>query len=207
MHLWGRGGGGQTGRHGLPPGHWVWSRARPHLLPGRVQPSITCVKACAQQRLGSRRLHARVLTLSRRPSNSPTQPLQHLATPLFPAVTLKNAELAANFGAEAWKFPPPPGYQGFLPGGSIGEGLVSWEVASAPAQAGSNAARRPLALILEPTRELAEQTHDNLGLFSKFLPVPGVRTALCLGGTNPKAAERALAEGADIVTGTPGESC
>ncbi|KFM27783.1 ATP-dependent RNA helicase DDX1 [Auxenochlorella protothecoides] len=129
---------------------------------------------------------------------------KHLATPLFPAVTLKNAELAANFGAEAWKFPPPPGYQGFLPGGSIGEGLVSWEVASAPAQAGSNAARRPLALILEPTRELAEQTHDNLGLFSKFLPVPGVRTALCLGGTNPKAAERALAEGADIVTGTPG---
>lgn len=53
-------------------------------------------------------------------------------------------------------------------------------------------------------RDLAEQTHENINLFRKHLAEPPVRTALLIGGTNPAAAQRALAEGVDIVTGTPG---
>ena len=52
--------------------------------------------------------------------------------------------------------------------------------------------------------DLAEQTHENVELFSRFLPPPGLRGTVLVGGTNPKAAERLLAEGVDIVSGTPG---
>lgn len=55
-----------------------------------------------------------------------------------------------------------------------------------------------------PRRDLAEQTHENVQLFSKFLPAPGIAAVLLVGGVSPKPAERALSEGADVVTGTPG---
>lgn len=83
--------------------------------------------------------------------NCPSSSRQSVSDALYPAATLKNAELKANFGAEPWKFPPPTGYRGLV--GTAAEGLQA-----APSKVAVNIApagvygRAPLALILEPTR-------------------------------------------------------
>lgn len=66
--------------------------------------------------------------------------------------------------------------------------------------------RKPTAIILEPSKDLAEQTHDFMNRFKQYLTQPQLRCELLIGGTNPKQASRALQEGVDIVTGTPGMS-
>lgn len=66
--------------------------------------------------------------------------------------------------------------------------------------------RKPTAIILEPSKDLAEQTHDFMNRFKQYLTQPQLRCELLIGGTNPKQASRALqeGEGVDIITGTPG---
>ena len=64
--------------------------------------------------------------------------------------------------------------------------------------------RKPTAIILEPVKDLAEQTHDFMNSFKQYLTQPQLRCELLIGGTNPKQASRALQEGVDIITGTPG---
>ena len=71
-------------------------------------------------------------------------------------------------------------------------------------QSGNQGQRKPTAIVLEPTKDLAEQTHTAFGSFSKHLVNPRLTTVLIMGGINPKEANRALMEGVDIVTGTPG---
>lgn len=77
---------------------------------------------------------------------------------------------------------------------SAGEGLVAAE----------SGRRKPTAIILEPSKDLAEQTHDFMVRFMHYLTQPQLRCELLIGGTNPKQASRALEEGVDIITGTPG---
>ncbi len=72
--------------------------------------------------------------------------------------------------------------------------------------AASGGARTPIALILEPSRDLAQQTHDNITAMRRFLANPTLRNALLVGGTQPKEATRELKQGVDIVTGTPGDA-
>lgn len=66
--------------------------------------------------------------------------------------------------------------------------------------------RKPTAIILEPSKDLAEQTHDFMVRFKHYLTQPQLRCELLIGGTNPKQASRALEEGVDIITGTPGDT-
>jgi ATP-dependent RNA helicase DeaD len=62
-------------------------------------------------------------------------------------------------------------------------------------------ARNPLALVVAPTRELALQVKNELAwLFASA----GGRVVSCVGGMDPLAERRALAQGAHIVVGTPG---
>ena len=62
-------------------------------------------------------------------------------------------------------------------------------------------AAEPLALIVAPTRELALQVHGELSwLYAKA----GGRVVSCVGGMDPRAESRMLAQGAHIVVGTPG---
>ena len=59
----------------------------------------------------------------------------------------------------------------------------------------------PLALIVAPTRELAMQVTTEFGwLFARA----GAKTVTCVGGMDPRAEKRKLAEGAHFVVGTPG---
>lgn len=61
--------------------------------------------------------------------------------------------------------------------------------------------RLPRALVLAPTRELAQQVHREL---SWLLSPLGVRVLSVTGGTSVRNDFRALKEGADVVVGTPG---
>ncbi len=59
----------------------------------------------------------------------------------------------------------------------------------------------PLALVIAPTRELALQVHRELAwLYGEA----GGQVVSCVGGTDARREQRALASGAHIVVGTPG---
>ena len=62
----------------------------------------------------------------------------------------------------------------------------------------------PLALIVAPTRELALQVQRELTWLYEFA---GARVVSCVGGMDPRAEARELAQGAHIVVGTPGRLC
>ena len=59
----------------------------------------------------------------------------------------------------------------------------------------------PLALVIAPTRELAMQVERELRWLYAHT---GARIVVCVGGMDPKAERRRLADGAHIVVGTPG---
>lgn len=62
--------------------------------------------------------------------------------------------------------------------------------------------RPPMCMILEPTRDLAEQTYKCMTKFNKYLENPTVRITLFVGGIDEKEQFRALEEGVDICVGT-----
>ncbi len=61
--------------------------------------------------------------------------------------------------------------------------------------------RRPRALILAPTRELALQIHTELERFGKYTKI---RQAFIFGGVSANPQIRALRQGLDVVVATPG---
>jgi len=60
---------------------------------------------------------------------------------------------------------------------------------------------QPRALIIAPTRELAIQIYNDAKLIGSH---SGLKLALAYGGTGYDAQQKAIAEGADILIGTPG---
>ena len=63
-------------------------------------------------------------------------------------------------------------------------------------------ARHPVrALILTPTRELADQIHTNVEQYGKHVPL---RTAVVFGGVDIRPQKEALREGCEILIATPG---
>lgn len=60
---------------------------------------------------------------------------------------------------------------------------------------------KPTTLILVPTRELVIQVTEQIELFTKYMTV---RVQGVYGGVNIKTQKKAIAEGCDIVVGTPG---
>jgi ATP-dependent RNA helicase RhlE len=59
----------------------------------------------------------------------------------------------------------------------------------------------PVAVVICPTRELAQQVAGEAERFGRYL---GVRVALAYGGTSTRAQQQILAEGCDILVATPG---
>ncbi|WP_420405505.1 DEAD/DEAH box helicase [Nisaea sp.] len=68
-------------------------------------------------------------------------------------------------------------------------------------QSGKPAARTCGALILTPTRELAQQIAENIRIYGKFMQA---EVAVVVGGVKPGPQISALAAGVDIVVATPG---
>ncbi|GLV36238.1 Dead-box-1 [Carabus blaptoides fortunei] len=120
----------------------------------------------------------------------------------FPAVVLKNAEMSFNFGDKPFKFALPQGYQVI---NTAPKNVVVTNSSSGDASTASKPANNaPQAIIIEPSRELAEQTCQQIVKFKKFLDSPKVRDLLVIGGVNVKDQISALNNGIDIVVGTPG---
>ena len=67
--------------------------------------------------------------------------------------------------------------------------------------AGRARARMPRALILEPTRELADQVKDAFAVYAKYHKLA---TALLIGGVSMDQQSRQLERGADVLIATPG---
>jgi len=127
--------------------------------------------------------------------------------PLFPAVSIKNAEIMLNFGCAPFANDPPKGTVGLA--SAKDDASVNFaQMQVAFASMDNPGGRTPLALILEPTRDLAEQTHDNIAAFSKHLSSPEIRQELLVGGTAASEQIKSLrSNGVDIVIGTPGRVC
>ncbi|GJQ78597.1 putative ATP-dependent RNA helicase [Trypoxylus dichotomus] len=121
----------------------------------------------------------------------------------FPAVVLKNAEMAFNFGSKPFKYKLPEGYKAV--NAASGDNLVvnsNGNSASATLKPANNA---PQAIIIEPSRELAEQTCDQIKKFKRYLESPKIRELLVIGGVNVKEQINTLQNmGVDIIVGTPG---
>ncbi len=119
--------------------------------------------------------------------------------PLFPAVVVKNAEMRFNFGATPFVHSPPN--DNVVAVGS----LEVKHRAEAPTRTAS-ACEGPSALVMAPTRDLAQQTYESFCLLSTYMNTPHVGCCLLVGGVSTKAEEAALRKGAvDIVIGTPGK--
>lgn len=87
--------------------------------------------------------------------------------------------------------------QGFR---SVGEADAE-HVIQGDVQAGKGK-RPPMCVILEPTRDLADQTYKCMKKFSTHLDEPPVRLVLLVGGTDDSDQVRALERGVDICVGT-----
>lgn len=126
---------------------------------------------------------------------------------LYPACVLKNAELSLNFGAEPFKFAPPAGAVACT---AAATSTLTNPLAGGGGGVQSNATLKPpppnapQAVIIEPSRELAEQTAQQLYRFGRHLKQPAVRQLLLVGGVNVRDQLAALAQGVDIVVATPG---
>jgi ATP-dependent RNA helicase DDX1 len=112
------------------------------------------------------------------------------AGPLYPALCLKNAEVVVNFGATAMAFAPPAeAGAGYVPLEACApHQLVRADEAAAAAAAaaaggaGAGGVDGPVVIILEPGRDLAEQTHAAVEALAKFVVAPAVAAACFIGG-------------------------
>uniref|UniRef100_A0A0K8RGX3 Putative dead asp-glu-ala-asp box polypeptide 1 n=1 Tax=Ixodes ricinus TaxID=34613 RepID=A0A0K8RGX3_IXORI len=93
-------------------------------------------------------------------------------SPFFPAVVLKNAEMEFNLGGTPFKHPPADGFVAVseAPKECIVESTVTGTSVGAP----KSVKNAPQAIIIEPSRELAEQTLKCITSFKKHLKDPVV---------------------------------
>mmetsp|Transcript_21214 Transcript_21214/g.55176 ORF Transcript_21214/g.55176 Transcript_21214/m.55176 type:complete len:735 (-) Transcript_21214:161-2365(-) len=114
--------------------------------------------------------------------------------PLHAHVCIKNQAVVCNFGAKRFKYNPPEGYRGMAKA-EAGDIQIKEETLK-----GDDG---PLAIVLEPTLDLAQQTFDYLQSYADCLR-PALRILLCSGGGDMEKQKRKLKTGVDIVVGTTG---
>lgn len=123
----------------------------------------------------------------------------------YPAVVLKNAEMQFNFGETEFKHKAP---NGFVACSQAEQKQVkSNPLASATGVSAEDLKPKPnapQAIIIEPSRELAEQTLNQIRMFKKHLKEPEVKELLLVGGVNVREQLAVLQTGVDIIVATPG---
>ena len=124
-----------------------------------------------------------------------------IGSPFFPACTIKNAELTFNFGDKEFKSDLAEGYKGVSKSKHVSSQFTEF---SQKSEKPKTKRRSPLCLILEPSRELAHQTIDQIMLFKRYLSNPEVKELAIVGGDSAKVQMEKLGQGVDIVCGTPG---
>eukprot|EP00761_Pharyngomonas_kirbyi_P014096 gb/GECH01014126.1/.p1 GENE.gb/GECH01014126.1/~~gb/GECH01014126.1/.p1 ORF type:complete len:725 (+),score=180.09 gb/GECH01014126.1/:1-2175(+) len=118
---------------------------------------------------------------------------------LYPTCVLKNAEVQFNFGEEKLKYKPPE----YKP---MKDALHHQASSESDDASPSQQKGKPIAIVVEPTRELAEQVYQEIGKFKKYLNDPPINQVLCVGGgKDTKSMMKNLKQGCEIVVGTPGK--
>lgn len=141
---------------------------------------------------------------------------------LYPAVVLKNAQVQANWGDAPWAYAPSALVetpeelcgvrmaslqgvaQAVAPVG-VAAGAMEGATAGAAGAGGSGGVCTPSVLVLEPAKDLAEQTAAAIESFAARMPAPGVRHCTVTGGGDNAQLMKQLARGADVVTATTGK--
>ncbi|XP_018406866.1 PREDICTED: ATP-dependent RNA helicase Ddx1 [Cyphomyrmex costatus] len=123
----------------------------------------------------------------------------------YPAVVLKNSEMAFNFGAQPFKHSPPNDCVAvsLAPKEFVKYNTVNSNQSSSN-ESGKPKNNAPQAIIIEPSRELAEQTYNQIQKFKTHLKDPTIRELLVIGGVSVKEQIAVLNSGVDMVVGTPG---
>ena len=67
-----------------------------------------------------------------------------------------------------------------------------------------NMNKKVMALIIEPSLELAKQTHEEILKFIRFLPDQNLKADLFIGGVSTQPQIDSIRKGVDVVTATPG---
>lgn len=121
----------------------------------------------------------------------------------FPAIVIKNARLRLNFGADLFKFPPKRGFVAVCDAknDNLVESGAADKTKTSVAQRKSN---QPMCLIMEPTKELAQQTSQQIQRFSKYVVSPKLKNVLAAGGISMHEQMEEIERGVDIITCTPG---
>eukprot|EP01036_Dinobryon_divergens_P027134 gene27134-35856_t len=126
----------------------------------------------------------------------------------FPAILLQGGQGGAactvNFGGSPFHFSPPPGYSAL----QLSDALYS--NSDREAYLTGSYRRTPLAVVVEPTLELAEQTFECISDLCKRVPSPSLTCQLLAGAAGNKRSgdSRKRREGgaeADIIVGTMGK--
>ncbi|PAA53121.1 hypothetical protein BOX15_Mlig022248g3, partial [Macrostomum lignano] len=128
----------------------------------------------------------------------------HRSAAFFPCVCLKNAELRVNFGLSEFKHPPPKPFVAVCQAAKDCVALGPSSSSGSQSSSASPPKNAPLAIIIEPSRELAEQTLDQLRKFKRYLTNPSPTELLIIGGQAVKEQLDSLRRGVDIVVATPG---
>lgn len=139
---------------------------------------------------------------------------------LYPALAMRNAEVCVDFSAtseKAEKLGFRPVRDAKATDAVVASDVKAWfsDVDEGRGRRGGKASEichgsgedrdSPLALILEPSRELAGQVHEELRKFRTYLPEQSVRMLLLTGGGGGRVGDKALLRsGLDIVAGTLG---
>jgi ATP-dependent RNA helicase DDX1 len=118
----------------------------------------------------------------------------------FPAVCVKNAECLLNFGATDVQY-LPAGFQAIA---KAGNNVVPNPLVVMSAQMLMKDARGPMAIVIEPTRDLAEQTFRAFNDLSNRIADPFIRATLLVGGIKPTKTLKLLEKNqVDVLVGTP----
>jgi ATP-dependent RNA helicase DDX1 len=129
-------------------------------------------------------------------------PKSQAGTVFFPALVLKGARVMINFGQTAFKHAPTTGYH------SLVNPLNKSDIVAASSKQAfvTSGKRLPLAIILLPARDLAEQVYQGVKDMTKYVSEPSLNSILIIGGGDDnKKLKRELDKGVDIVVGTTGK--
>lgn len=121
----------------------------------------------------------------------------------YPAIVLKNAEIVLNFGETEFKYKPPQGYIACAKA-DIENIKVNTNAQSLYPHTFVPKPNAPQAIIIEPSRELAEQTLNQILKFKTYLKEPFVKELLVVGKVPIREQIESLKNGIDIIVATPG---
>jgi superfamily II DNA/RNA helicase len=159
--------------------------------------------ARASRQPAARRQNDFALPVSSTPSLPPAASFAELDMPAALLSTLTDQGVTEPFAIQASTLPDALNGRDVLGRGRTGSGkTLAFGLAMLARTAGRRAEpRKPLALVLVPTRELAQQVTDALTPYAKSLKL---RSATVVGGVSISRQAAALNRGVEILVATPG---